>query len=341
MQSPHAPIRPDWLARVQEPVVDPGRSIVDAHHHLWDRPGQRYLAEDYLVDVTGGHRVVASVYVQCRSMLSVDAAEPVQPLGEVEYANGVAAHSASGLMGSLRMCTAIVGGANLLLGDEVAPVLELMRHRAGNRFRGIRNATAWHADQRLVSNPKPAPPGLLQAPAFRRGVAHLARHGLSLDVWAYHTQLDEVVELAKAFPELVIIVDHLGGPLGAGPYAGRRDEVFVSWASMLVRLARYPNIRMKLGGMGMRVAGFDLDTRPDPPGSSELAQLWRPYLIHAIETFGVERCMFESNFPVDKGMFSYRVLWNAFKRVVFDFTDDQKDRLFSGTAAEVYMVEGN
>ncbi|WP_426153165.1 amidohydrolase family protein [Pseudomonas sp. DC3000-4b1] len=336
MQSPHAPVRPDWLAKVQEAPLDPDRMIVDAHHHLWDRPGQRYLIEDYLADIQSGHNIAASVYVQCRSMLALDRSEPFQPVGEVEYANGVAAQSASGALGTRRLCAGIIGGADLMLGEGVQPVLEEMRQRAGNRFCGIRNTTAWHPDPRLVSNPKPPPPGRLGEPAFRRGLAVVQRMELVLDIWAYHTQLNEVLALARDFPDLVIVIDHLGGPLGAGCYADQRAQVFASWAASLERLAQQPNLRLKLGGLGMKVAGFDLDAAPLPPTSQALSQAWRPYLLTAIDCFGVERCMFESNFPVDKGMVSYGVLWNAFKRTVEDFTESEKDRLFSGTAKDVY-----
>lgn len=166
----------------------------------------------------------------------------------------------------------------------------------------------------------------------------LQQRGLVLEVWAYHTQLDEVLEVARAFPDLLIVVDHLGGPLGAGPYAGQRDAVFMQWSAGLCRLAQCPNVRLKLGGLGMKVAGFDYHLAPKPPSSVILAEQWRPYLLHAIDCFGVERCMFESNFPVDKGMFGYDVLWNAFKRVVTDFTEPEKNRLFSGTARETYQL---
>ncbi|ANC03312.1 amidohydrolase [Pseudomonas putida] len=338
MHSPHAPVRPEWLAQVSEAALDPERAIIDAHHHLWDRPGQRYMMEDYLADMACGHRLVASVYIQCRSMLAVDRPEPFQAVGEVEYANGVAAYSASGVLGEVRLCQAIVGGANLLLGDAVAPVLDEMLQRAGPRLRGIRNTTAWHADPRLVSNPKPPPAGILLEPAFQQGLAQLQQRELVLDIWAYHTQLGEVLEVARSFPELVIVVDHLGGPLGAGPYAGQREQVFARWSADLRQLAQCANVRLKLGGLGMKVSGFDHHIASQPPGSALLAALWRPYLLLAIECFGVERCLFESNFPVDKGMFGYGVLWNAFKRVVADFTDAEKDWLFSGTARATYKI---
>ena len=334
--SPHAPVRDAWLAQVQEPILDPNLAIVDAHHHLWDRPGQRYLLPDYLADVGSGHRIVASVYVQCRSMYSVERQAPFDAVGEVEFATGMAALAASGRYGEARLCAALVAGADLRRGRAILPVLEEMQARGGTRLRGIRNNTAWHPDPRLISNPLPPPPGILANADFRQGVACLAELGLTLEVWAYHTQLAEVLGLAQAFPELPLVLNHYGGPLGHGPYAGQRSEVFQKWARAIRRLSACDNVRLKLGGLGMRVCGFDLDQRPAPPTSAELAELWRPYVVTSIEAFGVDRCMFESNFPVDKGMYSYAVLWNTFKRLCRDGSTSERQALFSGTAADTY-----
>lgn len=296
-RSPHLPVRNDWLSLLAEPALDPQLMIVDAHHHLWDRPESRYLLGDYLADIDSGHQVVATVYVQCRSMFNMDRDESLRCVGEVEFANGVAARCASGIYGPARVCAAIVAGADLRLGQAVTPVLEEMLERAGPRLQGIRNTTAWHADPQVVSNPNPPPPGILGDVHFRQGVGCLQRHGLSLDVWGYHTQLGDILLLARAFPEQVIIVDHVGGPLGIGPYAGRRDEAFAHWAQQVRRLAECPNVLMKLGGLGMNISGFALHTRTLPPDSQTLATLWRPYLLHCIESFGVARCMFEATSP--------------------------------------------
>ncbi|UFH48177.1 amidohydrolase family protein [Pseudomonas sp. KNUC1026] len=332
--SPHAPVREQWLSQVREPALDPQRAIVDAHHHLWDRPGQRYLAEQLLSDTRSGHNVVATVYLQCRSFYDAGQPEPLQPVGEVRFATEVAQHSPPGT----QLCAAIVAGADLRPGDAVAPVLEAMLEAGNGRLRGVRNTTAWHADARLVSNPTPPPAGVLAEPGFRQGAAQLLRHGLSLDIWAYHTQLPEVLDLAQALPGLPIILNHLGGPLGAGPYAGKRDEVFAAWSSGLKALAHCPNVLLKLGGLGMRVGGFALDEREKPPGSVELAQLSAPYVLTAVEVFGSQRCLFESNFPVDKGMVGYGVLWNAFKRITAGFSEAEKNALFSGNASRCYRL---
>jgi len=269
--SPHVAVREEWLAQLQEEILEPGLPIVDPHHHLWDRPDARYLFEELRRDTDSGHDIRATVFVQCRSMYRDEGPEALRPLGETEFANGVAAQSASRLYGRLRACAGIVGMVDLMLGDAVAPVLEAHLRGAGGRFRGIRNSTAWHASDEVRSNPIKPPPGLLIAPAFRCGVARLGAYGLSLDVWAYHTQLGEVIDLAHKFPGQTIVLDHCGGPLGVGPFAGRREEVFGVWRESVRTLARCPNVVVKLGGLAMQVGGFGFDRHALPPSSQQLA----------------------------------------------------------------------
>ncbi|TPG41897.1 amidohydrolase [Roseomonas nepalensis] len=335
---PHLPVREDWLARVKEEIIDPGLPIVDAHHHLWDRPGSRYLLDELLRDTGGGHDVRATVYVQARSMYRAEGPDEACSLGETEFANGVAARSASGLYGPIRACAGIVGMVDLMLGDGVVPLLERHLRAGGERFRGVRNQTAWHAAPEINSNPVPSQRGLLSEPVFRRGAARLSEHGLSLDVWAYHTQLDEVLALARALPDLTVVLDHCGGPLGAGPYRGRRAEVFAEWTGWMRRLAACPNVVMKLGGLGMAVGGFDFERQDRPPTSEQLAAAWHPYLETCVEAFGTARCMFESNFPVDKGSYGYVVLWNTFKRFAARASAEERTALFSGTATRTYRL---
>ncbi|HEY8610823.1 MAG TPA: amidohydrolase family protein [Roseomonas sp.] len=336
--SPHLAVREDWLAQVQEEILDPGLPIVDAHHHLWDRPGSRYLLDELLCDTGSGHDVRATVYVQARSMYRAEGPEEIRSLGETEFANGVAACSASGLYGPIRACAGIVGMVDLMLGDALAPLLERHIRAGGDRFRGVRNQTAWHASPEINSNPVPPRPGLLSEPAFLRGAARLVEHGLSLDIWAYHTQLDEVLALARALPELSLVLDHCGGPVGAGPYQGRRAEAFAEWSSRVRLLAGCPNVVVKLGGLGMAVGGFGFELQDVPPSSEQLAATWHPYLETCVDAFGAERCMFESNFPVDKGSYGYAVLWNTFKRFAAPVSDDEKIALFSGTAIRTYRL---
>ncbi len=335
----HAPVRADWLALRREEPLDPGLPIIDAHHHLWDRPGgQRYLFDELRADITSGHDVRATVFVQSRSMYRADGPDELKPIGEVEFANGVAAQSASGVYGRARACAAIVGSADLRRGARLEAVLDAMVAVGGGRLRGIRNQTAWHPDPVITSNPVPPEPGILRDAGFAAGARRLAQHGLSLDVWAYHTQLDEVAALADACPQTLIILDHCGGPLGAGPYRARRDEVFAAWSAGMAELAKRPNVRVKLGGLAMRVGGFDFHEAPLPPSSHDLAAAWAPIVLRCIDLFGPQRCLFESNFPVDKGMVGYDVLWNGFKRIVAGFSADERAWLFHRSAIETYRL---
>ncbi len=337
--SPHITIRPEWLEMRQEEIIWPDLPIIDPHHHLWDRPESRYMLHDLNGDMVSGHNVVATVFVQSRSMYRQQGAESFRPVGEIEFANGVAACFASGLYGSRRGCAGIVGGADLTMGSELPEIIEKMRQVAGNRLKGMRNATAWHESSDIRSNPIPPPRGLLTSPEFLAGVHTLHEYELSLDIWAYHTQLDEVFNLAKACPQVSIVLDHMGGPLGAGPYKGLRDSVFQDWKLGMRKLAEVPNITVKLGGFGLKVLGYRYYECTSPPSSEQLARDWRPYIETLIELFSTERCMFESNFPVDKGMYSYSILWNAFKKICYSFTPGEIEDLFYRTAKRIYTLD--
>jgi len=335
---PHCPVRQEWLALQREAVLEPELPIIDPHHHLWDRAGSRYLAHELYEDLNDGHKIVATVFIQNRAMLRQDGPPEMAPLGEVEFANGAAAFGASGLYGQARICAGIVAGADLMLGDRVEPVLEAMQRTAGARLRGVRNAVVWHASPEVKSSTMSPPPGMLADSGFRRGVAALGRFGLSLDIWAYHTQLDEIDDLARAHPEVCIVVDHFGGPVGVGPHAADMGATLAHWRAGMRKLAALPNVVVKLGGGGMPVLGFGFDRLERPPASAILAEAWRTRVETCIELFGAQRCMFESNFPVDKGMFSYHVLWNAFKRLAAGASIAEKTALFGDTARRVYRL---
>ncbi len=335
----HLPVRPEWLALRQEEILQPELPIVDPHHHLVDRANTgRYLLDDLLADTGSGHNITATVYLEWLSMYRADGPAELRPVGEVEFANGVAAMAASGLYGNTKVCAGIVGHADLMLGAAVEPVLEAMIMAGGGRFRGIRYITASHPDDAARGSSVNRPSGLLLDGQVREGFARLHRLGLSFDAWMYFTQLGELIDLARAFPETPIVLDHVGGAIGIGPYAGKRDEVFATWRASIEELARCPNVYVKLGGLGMRLFGFDVADKETPPSSEELAALWRPYIETCIAAFGVSRAMFESNFPVDKGSGSYQVFWNAFKRIATGCTADEKAALFSGTASRFYRL---
>jgi L-fuconolactonase len=338
-EPPDLPVRPEWLAQHREAALEPDLPIIDAHHHLWDRPAWRYMFADFLKDLDNGHKIAGTVFVQCRAMHRAGGPELLRPVGETEFINGVAAMSASGAYGPAAVCAGIVGYANLGAGAAVEDVLEA-HVRAGNgRFRGVRQISAWD-DEPETAGPANAPAsGLLGSRAFREGFKCLAPLQLSFDAWLFSPQIDELAELAKAFPETTIILDHVGTPLGVGRYRRRQAEVFAAWRTSIQALARYPNVAVKLGGLGMRLNGFDLPSHPQPPSSETLADLWRPYFETCIDAFTPARCMFESNFPVDKVSYSYGVFWNACKRIASAYTDDERTNLFSGAAARLYRLD--
>ena len=336
--SPHLSVRKDWLARHREDAIDPGLPVIDPHHHLWDRPKPRYLIDEALSDFNSGHNVVASVFVECRAMYRASGEEHLKSIGETEFANGVAAMSASGTYGATRLCDGIVGHVDLALGDAAGSVLERHLEVSAGRLRGIRNITAWHEHPEVRTTPIPYRADLFEDPRFHAGFRHLARLDLAFDSWQYHTQLSDLARLAESFPETRIVIGHTGGPIGIGPYAQDRKTAFQEWRQAMQELARRPNTYLKIGGLGMRVGGFDFHTRDVPPSSEDLASAWRGHVEEAIALFSAERCMFESNFPVDKGSYSYGVLWNAFKRLARNATPEEKAALFHGTAAHVYRL---
>jgi predicted TIM-barrel fold metal-dependent hydrolase len=334
----YIPNRLDWLARVTEPVLEPGLPIVDPHHHLWDRPGWPYMLPDLLADTRSGHNIVTTVFVQCRAFHKATGPEEMRPIGETQFVAGVAAMAESGIYGTTRVCEGIVGHADMLLGSRVEPVLEAHVKAGNGRFRGIRHITAWDPDP-VVMNPAYSPPRhALLEPRFQEALRVLGRMGLTFDAWLYHPQIDDLAAAARAVPETRFVLDHVGGPLGIQGYAGRRDAVFADWSAAIRRLAAEPNVFVKLGGLGMRINGFRFEDGADPPTSAALASAWKPYIETCIEAFGAARCMFESNFPVDKGSYGYGVFWNACKLLAKDASAGEKADLFAGTAQRFYRL---
>jgi L-fuconolactonase len=332
-------VRPEWLASYSEDILEPELPIIDPHHHLVDRPPHgTYLLPELLADLASGHNVEATVYVEWQSMYRADGPAEMRPVGEVEFANGVAAMSASGSYGKTRACAGIVGHGDLTLGSGLAKVLDAMSAAAGGRLRGVRFITCADPDHNQWAIPVTRPAGLLADKKVREGFAQLAPLGLSFDTWVYHPQLAEVVDLARAFPDTQICVDHVGGPIGFGRFQGRRDAVFAEWSRRIEELAACPNVHVKLGGMGMKMFGFGFHEAARPPGSEQLAAAWRPYVETCIEAFGTRRAMFESNFPVDKASYAYGVYWNACKRLAKGMSPSEKADLFHDTASRFYRL---
>jgi len=318
-----------------ETVLEPELPICDAHHHLWERPPRDYLLNELLQDLGSGHKVVSTVAVECRYAYRKAGPEELRPVGETEFLEKVASRVGADAAIKTRVAAAIVGHANLTLGDEVAAVLEAHVAASPDRFRGIRHSTIWDASSALRSD---APPGLLADSYFRRGFAWLGKLNLSFDAWLYHPQLPELVGLAQAFPETTIILNHIAAPLGVGPYAGKRDEVFKVWSRGIACLASCPNVLVKLGGVGSLRSGYDWHERAVKPSSAELAAALGPYFEWCIEHLGAGRCMFESNFPVEKLATSYVNLWNSFKRITAKYSASERAALFHDTAARAYRI---
>ena len=328
-----AVLRESWLQLTREIAEEPALPIIDPHHHLWDYAGNDYQLDEFLQDANTGHNIVASVFVECRAFYRHDGPVAMQPVGETEAVEKIANRSAGG---RTAVAAKIVGHADLTLGAAVAPVLEAHMAASPGRFRGIRHICSWDESPAMQIPAPRAPRGLMLDASFRYGFACLEHHDLSFDAWQLHPQLPELVSLARAFPGMQIVANHIGGPLGSGPYAGRRDEIFAQWKHSMAELAACGNVVVKLGGLGMPRAGFGWEARRTPPTSAELAEGTAPYYLTCIELFGPERCMFESNFPVDKQSYSYCVVWNSFKRMTRDFSAPERAALFHDTAARVY-----
>ncbi len=328
--------RDRWLAQTREEAIDPTVPIFDPHHHLWNHQGSRYLIDEFLDDIRGGHRLSGTVYVECQQFYDTEGPEELRPVGETRFIDRLAGvrHTNSG---PVDVAAGIVGFADLSLGEAVQPVLEAHAD-SSNRFRGVRHASAWHEDGRIKNAHTNPPPGLLRDERFRSGVACLVGMGLNFDAWLYHPQLPELAELARRFPNLTVVLNHMAGPLGIGPYEGRRDDVLQEWRKGLSELAACENVYVKLGGRTMTSAGFGWHRMKSPPGSVCLAENLKPYVHACVDRFGPDRCMFESNFPVDRASCSYTVLWNAFKRLSREYTPSERAKLLHDTAAGVYQV---
>jgi L-fuconolactonase len=340
-----------------EAILEPDLPIIDPHHHLWDlRPllpafpeprhafletiaGAPYYTFDQLhADTHSGHNVIGTVFMECGAFYDPGRGDAFKPVGEVEFVNGVAAQGASGLYGDYRPCAAIVGHADLSLGAKAGEVLDALQ-AASPRFVGIRHAAAWDADPEVLGAPFHAPEGLYRDATFREGFAELGKRGLTFDAWLLEPQLGDVLDLARAFPEQPIVLDHCGTPLGIASYRGKLPEHFDRWRTSIRAIGECPNVSVKLGGLAMAFCGMPEEGPVKGLGSKELAEQWKPYIETCIEAFGASRAMFESNYPVDRWGATYPLLWNAFKRLASGASDAEKHDLFAGTAARVYGIE--
>jgi L-fuconolactonase len=341
-----------------EEILDPALPIIDPHHHLWELPATllamlpapqhpfeiifrrsaRYLVKELLADLNSGHNVRATVFVECGAMYRAEGAPAFRPVGETEFVNGVAAMCASGVYGDVRACAGIVGHVDLRLGASVDAVLEAHVRAGGDRFRGIRHSASYDDNPNVLGPLARTPSGLYESAAFREGYARLSNFNLSFDAWLLEPQLPQLIALVRAFPDTPVVLDHVGTPLGIASYEGKREERFPVWRDSIRALAALPNVCVKLGGLAMPFCNFPTFMSTHPASSTQLAADWKPYIETCIEAFGVSRCMFESNFPVDLGSCTYPVLWNAFKRIARNYSASEKTALFSATAKRFYRL---
>lgn len=329
-----------WLDQVKEDVLEPGRPIIDPHHHLWPEGHlglRQYLLAELWRDTGSGHKIERTVFLECGTGYRASGPEHLKSVGETAFVADVAAET-SKANGSKAVIAGIVGYADLTAGDRLDETLDA--HAAAGRglFRGIRHAGARHPRPEEGFLPGRAPAGLFLDSAFQAGVRRLGRRGYTYESWLYHVQLAEFAALARSAPDTVIILDHLGTPLGAKSFRDRRAETFANWKTDIALLAQCPNVHVKLGGMAMPDNGFGWDVASRPATSDELSTAQREYYLRAIACFGPQRCMFESNFPVDRLSISYAVLWNAFKKIAAGFSESEKSALFHDTAARVYRL---
>ncbi|MCP3934168.1 MAG: amidohydrolase family protein [Actinomycetia bacterium] len=325
----------EWLALVTEEIVDPSQRIIDPHHHLWGSHGSiPYTLADLHRDTESGHNIEATVFVECRSSYRTDGPEHLRPIGETEFVTTSAAASTDSGKAEIR---GIVAHADLRL-DQLDEVLDGHVAAGGDLFKGIRHAGSHAIDPTGMYIPGRAPAGLYEDVNFQRGVVRLGERGLTYDTWQYHYQLDELTHLAAAAPETTIVLDHLSTPLGVGRFEGCHDEIFPVWRAGIAALARFPNVVAKLGGMAMPDNGFGWHQGERPPTSDEFVVAQRRWYLEMIEHFGPRRCMFESNFPVDRWSISYHVMWNGLKKIAADFTADERDQMFYRTASDIYRL---
>ena len=329
-----------WLDLGQETALDPEAAIVDPHHHLWDRGGHTYLPAQFASESQlSGHRLLASVYVECLSQYLDSGPEALRPVGETMHVAALARAARQAQEGARApdIAAGLIAFADLSLGDGVDAVLDAHARHADGRLRGVRYSTAHDSDP-AIHSAYPTRAGMLREAAVQAGAARLARRGLSLDVWVFFHQLGDVLALATACPDLSIVLDHAGGPIGLGAYAGQRPQVLQQWRAQLQALGRAPNVTLKFGGLAMPLAGFEWRKRPRPPDSQTLAEAWKPYWEICLEAFGPQRCMFESNFPVDRSGCTYGALWNAFQRLAAPLSPHERHQALAATAQRVYRL---
>lgn len=324
-------------AEAVEPIVEPDLPIIDTHFHLWNLNGHDYFAPKFVADISSGHRITGSVYAECGMGHTADPRKEMQPVGEVDHVlRQVAIARASGR----DIADGMLGGSNLEIGGRIRPVLEAFAQKAGSRFKGIRARLAWDADpdasygQALLYPQR----DVIDEPATAEAARCIGSMGYVLDVWGFHTQLGSLGRLAAKCPDVPMMIDHCGGPIGVGRYASQRDEVFKVWAEGIREAASQPNLHIKLSGLGISRMGFSFGPTGQVRSSDELVAAWKRYIVTCYEAFGPRRCVFGSNFSVDHRVAPYPILVNAFKKMLSDLSADEKRAVFHDNAKRFYSL---
>lgn len=333
---PHVPpVDLAWLDRVQEAQIPVAYPVLDGHIHLWDYSSPPYFGDSYRNEAVAAG-IASSVYVECSMAYRDDGPAAEKPLGEIEFVRDQARlHSTP----DFRLAEAIIGTADVRLGTGIAPILEQALALGEMRFRGIRVRAATDPDPAVGYGLGAPPPGLLLQPESLKALTVLRDMGLTLDAYLFHTQLADIEALARALPDLSIVVNHIGAPLGEGRYAARRTEVEAQWREGIARLAPFENVAIKIGGFAIsRINLIARGDRTDPPSSEVVAAACAPWLDHCLDSLGAGRCLFGSNFPVDKVAMSLTVLVNAMKRLAARLSPDEAAALMGGTARRVYRL---
>ncbi len=330
------PQTPEWFAQVAEPIIDPGQRIIDPHHHLWPPGGSfAYGLEELHADTDSGHNIVKTMFVECGAAYDLEAPAELASLGETRFATQNAALSAS--EEDSATIAGIVANVDLRL-DNVDRLLDTHVEVAGDLLKGIRHSGARAVEPEAMMIAGSAPEGLYTDPAFRRGVQLLGTRGLTYDTWQYHYQLGEFIDLVDACPDTTMVLDHFSTPIGVGKFAGKLDEIFEQWKIDITELGTHPNVVAKIGGLAMPDNGYGWHVAAKPATSDEFVAAQSRWYHHTIEVFGPSRCMFESNFPVDRFSISYAVLWNGLKKIAAQYSGSERDAMFYGTANRVYSL---
>ena len=328
-----------WLDQVREGTLDETREIIDPHHHFWMRPdGNDYMLEDLWADTASGHNIIGTVYMECGSFYYEDGPEHLRPVGETERVADIAEESKAKATRGHPEVLAIVSRADLRLGAQLDDVLDGHVEKGKGRFRGIRHALSSAPEGVDLLFAGSAPKDLARDPEFRAGVQRLGARGFTYDSWHFHVQTGDFLDLARACPDTQMVLDHFSNPLGVGPFAGKREEIFSKWKEDMAELAKCENVVAKIGGLAMPDNGFGWMGRDLPPTSDEVVFAQKRYYDVMIDCFSPDRCMFESNFPVDKLSLSYHVYWNAMKKITADYSESEKDLMFSGVAKRIYSL---